>query len=120
MSYLRPRLILCNIRAIGVALWSAFVVATPTLAANIENPLIAENLQDFFMAIIAIVIVFATPIIVFFIIYAGFLYVTARGNEQTITQANRALLYAVIGGLLILGAYGIITIVSNLITAMTA
>ncbi len=100
-------------------LLTALTLASHVYAVQIESPLIATNIQDFFMALIAIVIVFATPIIVFFIIYAGFLYVTARGNEQTITQANRALLYAIIGGLLILGAYGIITIVSNLITAMT-
>ncbi len=56
---------------------------------------------------------FAIPFVVFFIIYAGFLYVTARGNPGTIEQAHKALLYAIIGGLLIFGARAILAIITN-------
>lgn len=79
-----------------------------------------NTIEELLEALIAIILVFATPLIVFFIVYAGFLYVTARGNEQTITQANRALLYAIIGGLLILGAFALITIVGNLISSVAS
>ncbi len=85
---------------------------------TLQNPIAVDTIEGLLRALIGIVIVFATPIIVFFIVYAGFLYVSARGNEQTITQANRALLYALIGGLLILGAYVLIEIVSNLIESV--
>lgn len=82
------------------------------------NPLQMETIEGLLRAIIAVVLVFAVPIIIFFIIYAGFLYVTARGNEQQVRQATTALLYAVVGGLLILGAYVLIDIIANLITAI--
>ncbi len=39
------------------------------------------------------------------IIYAGFLYVTAGGNETQIKKAHDALLYAVIGAAILLGAW---------------
>jgi uncharacterized RDD family membrane protein YckC len=85
---------------------------------ELENPLRVTTIEGLLRAIIAVVLVFAVPIIIFFIIYAGFLYVTARGNEQQVQQATRALLYALVGGLLILGAYVLIQIIANLIAAI--
>lgn len=85
----------------------------PGSGVTIKNPIEADNIQQLFQAIIDIVLVFAIPIIVFFIIYAGFLYVTARGNEATIQKAHMALLYALIGGLLILGARVLIEVVQG-------
>lgn len=47
------------------------------------------------------------------IMYAGFLYVTAGGNETQIKKAHDALLYAVIGAAILLGAW----VISNAIAA---
>lgn len=80
---------------------------------RLRNPLAADNITELFQTIIDIVLVFAIPLIVFFIIYAGFLYVTARGNEGTIEKAHKALLYALVGGLLILGANVLIQVVQG-------
>jgi hypothetical protein len=80
---------------------------------NIENPIIAKNITQLFMTIIDVLLVFAVPLIVFFIIYAGFLYVTARGNESTIQKAHAALLFALVGGVIILGAKVLITVISG-------
>tara|TARA_B100000745_G_scaffold273683_1_gene202197 strand:+ start:2444 stop:2878 length:435 start_codon:yes stop_codon:yes gene_type:complete len=81
------------------------------------NPLKGEinSIPAFFRAIIQILLVFAIPFVVFFIIWAGFLYVTARGNPEKISQAHKALLYAIIGGLLILGAELLLTVITNTI-----
>lgn len=89
---------------------------TPVVQPNtitLENPIEADNLTDLFQTIIDILLIFAIPIIVFFIIYAGFLYVTARGNESTIQKAHMALLYALVGGLLILGARVLIDVING-------
>lgn len=101
----------------SLALWCVPMLVSAE-GVTLDNPIAVETIEGLLRALIGIVIVFATPIIIFFIVYAGFLYVTARGNEQTITQANRALFYAIIGGLLILGAYVLIEIVSNLIESV--
>jgi hypothetical protein len=95
---------------------------TPTVhndPVTIENPLQAKNITELFAAIIDVILVFAIPIIVFFIIYAGFLYVTARGNENTIQKAHMALLYALIGGLIILGARVLIDVVKGTVEQVT-
>ena len=82
-------------------------------SVSLENPLEADDIVGLFQTIIDIVLVFAVPLIVFFIIYAGFLYVTARGDAGTIQKAHMALLYAIIGGLLILGARVLIEVIGG-------
>lgn len=85
------------------------------------NPLddSVSSIPGFFQAIIDILLVFAIPFVVFFIIWAGFLYVTARGNPEKIKQAHNALLYALIGGLLILGANVLLDIITNTVAEVT-
>ncbi len=87
------------------------------LSYSLKNPLAFDSIQDFIVAILNIIIVIATPIVVIFIILAGFKYVTARGNANEIQEATRALTYAIIGGVLIIGAVAIAEIIKNLVTA---
>jgi hypothetical protein len=85
---------------------------------SLKNPIQAKSIGALFQAIIDIVLVFAIPVVVFFIILAGFRYVTARGNGHTIEEAHMALLYALIGGVLILGARVLIEVISGTVDAI--
>lgn len=87
------------------------------ISYELKNPLAFDSLQDFIVAILNIIIIIATPIVVIFIILAGFKYVTARGNASKVEEATRALTYAIIGGVLIIGAVAIAEIIKNLISA---
>lgn len=89
------------------------------LSYELKNPLAFDSLQDFIVAILNVFIVIATPIVVIFIILAGFKYVTARGNPSAIQEATRALTYAIIGGVLIIGAVAIAEIIKNLVTSFS-
>src|SRR3989338_3730722 len=86
-------------------LGAQLTLAQQSQTVTLANPLRINTITELLAAILNIVIVLAVPIIVFFIIYAGFLYVTAKGNAQQIEQATRSLTYAVIGGVLVLGAH---------------
>jgi hypothetical protein len=57
--------------------------------------------------------IIAVPFVMFFIIYSGFLFVTARGNEESLTKAKQALLYAIIGGVIIAGAEALAIIIAD-------
>ncbi len=82
--------------------------------AQLLNPLDnIDTIDELLIAILNIFIVIMIPIIVFFIILAGFDYVTARGNPGKIQQATQALTYAIIGAVLILGAVSIAEIIKN-------
>ena len=88
---------------------------TPPPTGSLINPLKVDNLVKFIEQIIDVILIFAVPIIVLFIMYAGFLYVTAAGNPGKIEHANSALLYAVIGGVIVLGANLIIKVIQGTI-----
>lgn len=89
--------------------------------AGIKNPL-GENLDTipkFIEAIINIVLVVGIPILALAIIYAGFLYVKAQGNPTELEVAHRTLLYTVIGGALLLGAYVIAQAIGSTVKDIT-
>lgn len=90
----------------------------PDCSGGLFDP-ICKSVKDIFLAILDIIMVFAVPIVLFFIVWAGFLYVTARGNEAQLEKATRALTYAVVGGLLVLGAKVLLEVITNTIEVFT-
>ncbi len=90
----------------------------PAGGTSVLNPLKVTTLEGFLLAIIDILLIFAIPIMVFFIIFAGFKLVTARGNEEQISSARTMLTWAIIGAVIIIGARAIVDIVKNTITAI--
>ncbi len=85
------------------------------LRLELTNFIAFNSIEELLVGILNVFIIIATPIIVFFIIYAGFLYVTAQGNAQQVEQATRALTYAIIGGVIVLGAVAVSEIISNVV-----
>lgn len=92
-------------------------VGTGNAGVGLRNPLGNKDLMAFLQDILDVIMVFAVPLIVFMIIYAGFLFVMDRGSDKNLAQAKRALLYAVIGGVIILGAQAILMVVQGTVDA---
>ena len=90
-----------------------FAQTPPGAHRDLTNPLTTPTITDLFLAVINILRIVLLPIILLFIIYAGFMYVTGRGNPENIQRATKALTYAIIGGVIILGAEAIGLIVRN-------
>ncbi len=87
-------------------------------AGTLCNPLKVTTITEFLVAIIDILLIFALPVIIFFIIYSGYLFVTAGGDSGQIEKARGSLTWAIIGGVIILGAKLIITVVQNTVSAI--
>lgn len=77
------------------------------IKSTITNPLQGgvDTIPQFIEAVINIVLIVGIPILTLAIIYAGFMYVKAQGNPGELEVAHRTLLYTVIGGALLLGAF---------------
>lgn len=75
--------------------------------AKLENPLASETFAELISNIAKIVAQVGLPVAVIAIIYAGFLFATARGNEEQIKTAKKTFFWAIIGTALILGAWAI-------------
>ncbi len=92
---------------------SLVVFAFPSLTfaqegtSRLVNPLNAGSLEELLGVILGAVVELGSIALVLMLVYVGFLFVKAQGNEGAITKAREALMNAVIGGLLLLGASAI-------------
>jgi len=69
------------------------------------NPIRFDNLRDFLVAILNVIVQISFPIIVLAIIYTGFLFVSARGAPDKLTRAKSALAWTLVGSIIVLGAF---------------
>lgn len=69
------------------------------------NPIKSPNLTAFFMGIVDVVVQYGALLIVFFIVFAGFKFVTAQGNSEKISEARKMLTWIVVGAFVLLGVY---------------
>jgi len=73
--------------------------------AQYPNPLKgASTIPEFLAMVLDGLWLLLTPLIVIFIIYAGFLFVTAQGEEGKIQKARHAIMWALVGTGVIFGA----------------
>lgn len=65
-------------------------------------------------SILSISTVFLGVVFLGLMIYAGFIWMMARGNEQEVARAKNIIIYAVIGLVVVLAAYAITQIMSDI------
>ena len=90
----------------GIGVVSAFfsIGSSKVIAATLENPLQVGSITELLSAVLDIIAQIALPIVVLAIIYTGFLFVKAQGNEEKLAEAKKALLWTVVGAIVLLGA----------------
>ena len=77
-----------------------------TLAANkLQNPIKYTNINSFILAIVDVVIQYGALLVVFFIVFSGFKFVTAQGNSEKISEAKKMLTWVIVGAFVLLGVY---------------
>ncbi len=77
-----------------------------TTTYKIDNPLSGVNdIGSFIKKILDIVLTIGIPIVALFIIYSGFLFVTARGNSEKLSDAKKTLGYTLLGAAILLGSW---------------
>lgn len=79
---------------------SVFAACEP---GTLCNPLAFDTLYEFLIAILNLVAFIAFPVLVLFIIYVGFLFVSAQGDTEKLKKAKSYLFWALVGALLVLG-----------------
>ena len=110
-----------------VSLSSFFLPATVfgqggNTSPSIRNPLPQDvtTITGFLNLIIQnIVLPIGAVVVVIMIIYTGFLFVTARGNEEQLTQAKTAFLWTIVGAAVLLGSLAISTAISGTLCQVT-
>lgn len=92
------------------------------LQTNIQNATGLGNRdpREIAASVIRVVLGFLGIIAVLIILYAGFLWMTAAGNDDKIATAKSMMSAGVIGLIIILAAFGIATFVMNALVTATA
>jgi len=94
-----------------------------SLAAEgrLESPLneAFSTVPGFIAGALKALVMIALPILTLFIVYSGFLFVAAQGNEHKLEDAKRNFMYVIIGALLILGAWVIATLIAGTVSQLT-
>jgi hypothetical protein len=78
-----------------------------------------NSVPALFEAVLAIAAQIGAIFIVVGIIYTGFLFVTARGNQEELSKAKKAFTYTIIGAILVLGAWSFSVAIKSTIDAIT-
>ena len=85
----------------------------------LENPLKnVKSIEDLIKVIFDLIWKIGVWILAGFIIYTGFLFVSARGNPAKIKEAGEALKYTLVGGAILLGAWVIAEAIIGTINAL--
>lgn len=113
-----------KISSTAILLW---VLALPVFAQNtncangtncLENPLRFGSIEGFIEGVLRAIVVISIPIIVAFMVFAGFKYIAARGNPGKIGEANKNFMYVIIGTIMILGAWVLATLIGGTVTQL--
>ncbi len=75
---------------------------------KLEDPLGPNvSLEGLLLKLFEIVLYVGVPLVAFFLIWSGFMFVSAQGNPEKIETAKSRLVWTIIGAVLLLGAWTI-------------
>jgi hypothetical protein len=100
-----------------VATMLPFIVSAQTTGSQIlQNPTTFPNIQSFIAAFLQAIVEISLPILTLFIVYSGFMFIMARGNQTKLTAAKNNFLYVILGALLIIGAWSLALLIGSTVT----
>ncbi len=112
----------CLLLATGFFIFFGFsnhsALAQENCGQRLCNPLggNTSTIGQLFNTILTSILQVGAVVAVCFVIYAGFLFVTASGEPAKITKAKDTLLYTAIGIAILFGAQAIVSIVTTTLT----
>jgi cytochrome bd-type quinol oxidase subunit 2 len=92
--------------------------ANTTSGSALTNPLNATDLQSLFLEILGYVQYLGSILLVFMIVVVGFQFVLAQGNDEALQKTRNSALWIVIGGVILLGAYALASVIASTATAL--
>ena len=86
---------------------------------RIKNPLESNDIFELIRKLYRGIMMIIIPLLIVFVVYSGFIFVTAQGNDEKLKKAKANAKYAAIGIAIILGAEIIISILESLLTVLS-
>ncbi|MGE5541374.1 MAG: pilin [Bacillota bacterium] len=86
---------------------------------KLHNPLKFCSLPELMDGILQAVVELGAILLIFMLVWVGFLFVAAQGNPEKISAARSALIWVLIGGLILLGAEAISKVIEATVNSLT-
>ncbi len=101
-------------------LWIVVPVFGQQEGPRLESPLNANitTIPQFIEGFLRAIVIIALPLITIFIVYAGFMFIKARGNPSELTDAKRNFMWVIIGAILILSAWILATLIGGTVSQL--
>lgn len=80
---------------------------------QICNPIQAQTFGQLVEAIAKAITAIGIPLIAIFLVWSGFLFVTARGNEEQLKRAKATFSWTLVGGAVVIGAWALAVAIVN-------
>ena len=95
----------------------AMLLPTFVFAAAFDNPLKSDyrSIAGFTEGFLKAVVFILFPIAVVFVVYSGFLFISAQGNSDDLSKAKRNFFWTIIGVGLLLGAWALAALIKGTI-----
>ena len=92
--------------------------SSPGSSGQLINPLNDTSICSLFKDVLHITIQLAIPVILLFLVYSGFKFISARGNSTKLQDARNNLFYTIVGIGLFLGAWTLASILVGTINTL--
>ena len=79
----------------------------------IINPIQAQTFGQLVEAIAKAITAIGIPLVAIFLVWSGFLFVTARGNEEQLKRAKATFFWSLVGGAVVIGARALAVAIVN-------
>jgi hypothetical protein len=101
---LRKKMEVGKVVSWGVAAALVMLPAVASAEATFSNPIQAQSIAGLLTDVLKFFVRVATVVCVLGIVWSGFLFVKAQGNDEQLAKAKRAFFFSLVGTLLMLGA----------------
>jgi hypothetical protein len=88
-------------------------------SVTLQNPFAFKTVGQLMDKLLDIIIKVGSVIALFFIIYSGFLFVTAAGSEDKVASAKATFLWTIIGVAIVLGAKALSVLIQGTVNNIT-
>jgi lysylphosphatidylglycerol synthetase-like protein (DUF2156 family) len=95
-----------------ITLVAIFTLASPIYAASAD----VTKIETFIKSVIQILVTIAGLVAMGFFVWGGVGYITSSGNPESLDRSKKTLLYSAIGLAIVLGAFVLTNIISDLAT----
>lgn len=85
---------------------------------TLQNPLKFDSLEELLTGILDAVVNLGFIFLILMLVFVGFKFVMAQGNEEQLKSARGALMWTVIGGMLLLGAKAISLVIQDTVRSL--